>query len=110
VATKNQPSSSSIRSISLTFLHAGRIPLSFTGGLIPAALLSASASLARKPKQIGTLQGLFNQVGNIGPFFAPPLIAMLVAASGLWRDALIVTACAALLDVILGVVIRWLER
>jgi MFS family permease len=84
--------------------------LSFTGGLIPASVLSASASLARAPKQIGTLQGLFNQVGNIGPFFAPPLIAMLVAASGLWRDALIVTGCAALLGVILGVMIRRIER
>ncbi|MBK5104625.1 MAG: MFS transporter, partial [Burkholderiales bacterium] len=30
--------------------------LSFTGGLIPASVLSASASLARTPKQIGTLQ------------------------------------------------------
>jgi cyanate permease len=84
--------------------------LSFTGGLIPAAVLSASASLACTPKQIGKLQGLFNQVGNIGPFFAPPLIAMLVAASGLWRDALIVTGCAAVVGVILGVVIRRLER
>jgi predicted MFS family arabinose efflux permease len=84
--------------------------LSFTGGLIPASVLSASVSLARTPKQIGTLQGLFNQVGNVGPFFGPPLIAMLVAASGLWRDALIVTACAALLGVILGVAIRRLER
>ena len=84
--------------------------LSFTGGLIPAAVLSASASLARTPKQIGTLQGLFNQVGNVGPFFGPPLIAMLVAASGLWRDALIITGCAALLGVILGVMIRRLER
>jgi hypothetical protein len=35
---------------------------------------------------------------------------MLVAASGLWRDALIVTGCAALLGVILGVMIRRLER
>ena len=84
--------------------------LSFTGGLIPASVLSASASLARTPKQIGTLQGLFNQVGNIGPFFAPPLIAMLVATSGLWRDALIVTGCAAVVGVILGVMIRRLER
>lgn len=84
--------------------------LSFTGGLIPAAVLSATASLARTTKQIGTLQGLFNQVGNIGPFFAPPLIAMLVAASGLWRDALIVTGCAALIGIILGVMIRRIER
>ncbi len=78
--------------------------------MIPAAVLSSSASLARTPKQIGTLQGLFNQVGNIGPFLGPPLIAMLVAASGLWRDALIVTGCTAVVGVILGVTIRRLER
>jgi cyanate permease len=84
--------------------------LSFVGGLIPASVLSASASLARTPKRIGTLQGLFIQIGNVGPFFGPPLIAMVVSASGLWRNALIVTGCAALLGVILGVMIRRLER
>ncbi|MBE0612960.1 MAG: MFS transporter [Burkholderiales bacterium] len=84
--------------------------LSFTGGVIPASVLSASASLARTPKQIGTLQGLFNQFGNLGTFAGPPLIAMLVAASGLWRDALIVTGSAALLGVMLGLTLRRLER
>jgi len=83
--------------------------LSFTGGLIPASVLSATAKLARTPKQIGTLQGLFIQVGNVGSFVSPPLIAMLVAASGLWRDALIVTGSAALLGVILGLLLRRLE-
>ena len=84
--------------------------LSFTGGLIPASVLSASANLARTPKQIGTLQGLFIQVGNVGAFVSPPLIAMMVAASGLWRDALIVTGSAALLGIILGLLLRRLER
>jgi cyanate permease len=84
--------------------------LSFTGGVIPASVLSGSAHLARTPKQIGTLQGLFNQFGNLGTFFGPPLIAMLVAASGLWRDALIVTGSAALLGVMLGLVLARLER
>lgn len=80
--------------------------LSFTGGLVPAAVLSASASFARTPKQIGTLQGLFVQFGNLGPFLGPPLIAMLVAASGLWRDALIVTGSAALLGIAFGLLMR----
>jgi predicted MFS family arabinose efflux permease len=84
--------------------------LSFTGGVIPASVLSASAQLAPTPKQIGTLQGLFNQFGNFGTFIGPPLIAMLVAASGLWRDALIVTGSAALLGVVLGLTLRRLER
>ncbi|MBZ0132526.1 MAG: MFS transporter [Rhodocyclaceae bacterium] len=80
--------------------------LSFVGGLIPASVLSASASYARTPKQIGTLQGLFIQWGQAGPFIGPPLIAMLVAASGLWRDALIVTGSAALLGIVFGLLIR----
>jgi MFS family permease len=83
--------------------------LSFAGGLIPASVLSSSASLARTPKQIGTLQGLFMQIGNLGPFIGPPLIAMLVASSGLWRDALIVTGSAALLGIVLGLLIRRYE-
>lgn len=86
------------------------VALSFVGGLIPAAVLSASASLARTPKQIGTLQGLFMQVGNLGSFLSPPLIAAIVAASGLWRDALRVTASAALLGVVLGLLLSRLER
>jgi cyanate permease len=83
--------------------------LSFTGGLIPASVLSASASLAKTPKQIGTLQGLFMQIGNVGPFIGPPLIASLVAASGLWRDALWVTGSAALFALLLGLALRTLE-
>ena len=82
------------------------LTLSFVGGLIPASVLSASARYARTPKQIGTLQGLFIQWGQVGPFIGPPLIAMLVAASGLWRDALLVTGSAALLGIVFGLLIR----
>lgn len=85
------------------------LSLSFTGGLIPASVLSASALLAKTPKQIGTLQGLFMQMGNLGPFIGPPLIAALVAASGLWRDALWVTGIAALAGITLGALIYRLE-
>ncbi len=84
--------------------------LSFAGGLIPASVLSASAYLARTPRQIGTLQGLFMQVGNLGPFIGPPAIAALVAASGLWRDALWVTGTAALGGVLLGLALYKSER
>ncbi len=80
--------------------------LSFIGGLVPASVLSASASFARTPRQIGTLQGLFMQFGNVGPFLGPPLIAALVAASGQWRDAAWVTCGAALFGSVLGLLIR----
>jgi nitrate/nitrite transporter NarK len=83
--------------------------LSFVGGLIPASVLSSSASLARTPNQIGMLQGLFMQCGNLGPFVGPPIIAALVASSGLWRDALIVTGSAAVAGIVLGLLIRRCE-
>lgn len=86
------------------------LALSFTGALIPASVLSASAIYARRPKQISTLQGLFTQFSNLGPFFGPPIIAMLVSASGLWRDALWVTGSAALIGVALGLRLRVYER
>lgn len=84
--------------------------LSFVGGLIPASVLSASAHLATTPRQIGTLQGLFMQMGNVGPFIGPPLIAAIVAASGLWRDALWVTGTAAVCGVVLGLALRRFDK
>ena len=84
--------------------------LSFTGGLIPASVLSASASLARSSKQVGTLQGLFTQFGNLGPFFGPPAIAMLVVASGNWSAALWITVAAAVVGIVLGAIIARHER
>jgi len=83
--------------------------LSFAGGLIPASVLSASAQLATTPRQVGTLQGLFMQIGNLGTFLSPPAIAALVAASGLWRDALWVTGTAALASIGLGLALRRYE-
>jgi len=84
--------------------------LSFVGGLIPASVLSGSATFARTPKQISTLQGLFTQFANLGPFFGPPLIAALVVASGLWRDALLVTGSAALLGIAIGLALQRYDR
>lgn len=83
--------------------------LSFVGGVIPASVLSSSANYARTPRQIGTLQGLYIQVGNFGPFFGVPAIAAVVAASGQWRDALWITGGAALFGVTMGLAIRRYE-
>lgn len=78
------------------------VALSFFGGLIPASVLSSSAALAKSPRQIGALQGLFMQCANLGQFAGPPLIAALVAHSGLWRDTLFVTGGAAVTGILLG--------
>ena len=84
--------------------------LSLVGGLIPTAVLSSSLVLARSPRQIGTLQGLFMQCANLAQFFGPPLIAAIVARTGHWGDALYVTGGAALAGIALGLVILRLEE
>jgi MFS family permease len=82
------------------------IALSFIGGLIPASVFSSSVILARTPKQIATLQGLFMQLSNLGSFAGPPLIAMLVAAQGQWQYAYVATGTAAVAGIVLGMAIR----
>lgn len=84
--------------------------LSFVGGLIPTAVLSSSLVLAKSPRQIGTLQGLFMQCANLAQFGGPPLIAALVASSGHWSDTLYVTGGAALAGILLGYAIHRIER
>ena len=78
------------------------VALSFIGGVIPAAVMSSSALLARNPRQIGALQGLIMQGSQLGQFIGTPLIAAVVAASGQWASARWVTAGAAALGVVLG--------
>ncbi len=78
------------------------VALSFVGGVIPAAALSASALLARTPQQIGAVQGLVMQCTQLGQFIGTPLIASVVSASGHWSSARWVTAAAALLGCLLG--------
>ena len=83
--------------------------MSFAGGVIPAAVMASSTVLARTPQQIGTLQGLYMQTAQLGHFVGTPLIATVVAAQGRWSSALWVTASAALIGVLLGLVSGRLE-
>ncbi|MBI4998499.1 MAG: MFS transporter, partial [Rhodocyclales bacterium] len=85
------------------------LALSFIGGLIPTAVLSSPLVLAKSPRQIGTLQGLFMQCANLAQFAGPPLIAALVAGSGRWSDALFVTGAAAIAGILLGLAILRIE-
>ncbi len=90
--------------------YAGCIALSLVGGLIPAAVLSSPLVLARSPRQVGTLQGLFMQCTNLAQFAGPPLIALVVARSGAWSDTVFVTGSAALVGVLLGLIVQRVER
>jgi MFS transporter, CP family, cyanate transporter len=87
--------------------YALTVAVSFTGGVMPAAIMASSTVLARTPQQIGTLQGLFMQGAQLGQFIGTPLIASVVSASGQWHSALWVTASAALIGVVLGL---WAHR
>ena len=78
------------------------VGLSFVGGLIPVAVMSSSAVLARHPAQISAIQGLIMQGSQLGQFIGTPLIAAVVAASGQWSSARWVSAGAALIGIALG--------
>ena len=86
------------------------VALSFIGGLVPSACLSASAALARSPQQIGAVQGLIMQGSQLGQFIGTPVIAAVVAASGRWASAGWVTGGAATLGALLGLACWRLER
>lgn len=79
--------------------------LSFIGGLIPSSVMSSSARLAHTPQQIGTLQGLYMQCGQMGQFVGTPLIAAVVSASGQWSSARWVMAGAAGLGLVLALTV-----
>lgn len=90
--------------------YAACVACSFIGGVMPAAVMSSSAVLARSPRQINALQGLFMQGSQLGQFAGTPLIAAVVAASGRWSSAGWVSAGAALLGVVVGLVAWRIER
>jgi CP family cyanate transporter-like MFS transporter len=90
--------------------YAACVACSFIGGVMPAAVMSSSAVLARSPRQINALQGLFIQGSQLGQFAGTPLIAAVVAASGRWSSAGWVSASAALMGVALGLVAWRIER
>ncbi len=74
----------------------------FSGGTIPAAVLSGSHLHARDASQISSVQGLIVQLAQLGPFFGPPLVAAVVSAQGNWEAALWVLLAAAALGSLFG--------
>lgn len=66
----------------------------FSGGTIPAAVLSGSQVYARDASQISGIQGLIVQLAQLGPFLGPPLVAAVVSAEGDWAAALWVLLAA----------------
>lgn len=84
--------------------------LMFSGGTIPAAVLSGSQVYARDTSQISGIQGLIVQVAQLGPFLGPPLIAMVVADAGYWEASRWVLLGAAALGALFGQLAARSER
>lgn len=52
---------------------------SFSVGLLPGSIMSASQTHARTPAQVATVQGMIMQGSNLGQFVSPLLVAAVVA-------------------------------
>ena len=83
---------------------------SFIGGLVPSSVLSGSQTHARAPSEIATIQGVMVQVGNLGQFIAPPLVALVVGTRANWGQIVVLLVGAAAVCGALGWVTGWLER
>lgn len=59
--------------------YLGCVMFSFSVGLLPGSVMSASQSHARSPAQVATVQGMIMQGSNLGQFVSPLLVAAAVA-------------------------------
>jgi len=78
--------------------YASCLAFSFFGGVIPAAVFSGVAALARSPQHIGTTNGMVMQASQITQFVSPIVIAWIAGRLG-WGASLpamlAFAACAA---------------
>ncbi len=78
--------------------YASCLAFSFFGGVIPTAVFSGVAALARSPQHIGTTNGMVMQASQFTQIFSPIVVAWLAARSG-WSASLpamlAFAACAA---------------
>jgi DHA1 family inner membrane transport protein len=78
--------------------YASCLAFSFSGGVIPAAVFSGVAALARTPLHIGTTNGMVMQASQLTQFVSPIVVAWIAARMG-WGASLpamlAFAACAA---------------
>lgn len=78
--------------------YASCLAFSFFGGVIPTAVFSGVAALARSPQHVGTTSGMVMQASQLTQFASPILVAWIAARLG-WGASLPVmlgfAACAA---------------
>jgi predicted MFS family arabinose efflux permease len=82
------------------------LAFSIAGGLIPGTLFASTPAFAPDPQTVSTTTGLMQQGSALGQFVTPPLIAMVVSASGNWSATWMVTGAMAAANILLALVIR----
>jgi hypothetical protein len=86
--------------------------LVFSGisGVIPAAILSGAPVHAPEPHLVGTTNGLILQGSNTGHLIGPPILALIVGASGGWQGAPRLFIISGTVGLVLALAIRRIER
>jgi MFS family permease len=72
------------------------------GGMLPASIMSAVPLLAPRPALVGTANGLIVQGSHLGQLIGPPVLALIVSATGSWQSAPWFLAGAALAGALLS--------
>ena len=91
-----------------------KLPLAFAfnffGGLLPAAILAATAAHAPRPAMVGTINGVVVQGANIGSLMGPPAMAIMIAGFGGWAGTYWLMAVCSVVGVGLAVWLGIIER
>lgn len=86
------------------------LAFSLLGGMQPASLTSGAPAHAPSPDQLGTTNGYWMQGSQLGQLLGAPAVAAVVTISGGWALAGPALALGTVLNVILALWLRKLER
>ncbi len=90
--------------------YASCLAFSFFGGVIPAAVFSGIAGLARSPQHIGTASGMVMQTSQLSQFVSPILVAWLATRFGGWGATLWAMLAFAASAALCGLALARIER
>ncbi|MDH5750184.1 MAG: MFS transporter [Rhodospirillales bacterium] len=96
--------------LSDTARYALCLAFSGIGGIVPATLFSAGSVHAPSMRQLGLTNGLLMQGSHTGNFIGPPVIAAVVASTGLWQGTFWILFACSVAGVLLGAVIGVIEK
>jgi predicted MFS family arabinose efflux permease len=93
-----------IYSATLPFLvrYTACLVFSGVGGLVPASILGGAPIYAPTPKLVATTNGLIMQGSQLGQTVGPPVLALIVSATGTWESAPWLLCSAAALGICLS--------